>query len=200
MNIKLLLVDNRQLILECLKYRLNKETNICVIGTLSNPKYLQHELLSNSPDIVIMNFRMELSNKINLTKLLKNIPNLRVVILSKHEYIEYIQASYNAGASAFISEEKSFQELIFTIRQVYLGDKMFPKIEENQIDKMLTPNESGVLKRIAEDKTNLEISEEMMISIRTVEYHISSIIRKLDVESRVGAVVTAIKRGLLSIK
>jgi DNA-binding CsgD family transcriptional regulator len=65
---------------------------------------------------------------------------------------------------------------------------------------MLTPKESEVLKRIAEDKTNSEISEEMMISIRTVEYHISSIIRKLNVESRVDAVVTAIKRGLLSIK
>lgn len=200
MNINLLLVDNRQLVLECLKHRLNKEPNICVIGTLSNPKYLQHEIITNSPDIVLINYRMELSNKINLTKLLNNIPHLRVIILSKHKYSEYIQASYNAGASAFISEEKSFQELIFTIRQVYLGDKIFPKVEENQKDKILTPKESEVLKRIAEDKTNIEISEEMMISIRTVEYHISSIIRKLNVESRVGAVVTAIKRGLLNIK
>ncbi|MGE8034331.1 response regulator transcription factor [Lysinibacillus sp. NPDC093692] len=200
MNINLLLVDNRQLVLECLKHRLNKEPNICVIGTLSNFEYLQHEIITNSPDIVLMNFRMELSNKINLTKLLKNIPNLRIVILSKYEYPEYIQATYIAGASAFISEEKSFQELIFTIKQVYLGDKIFPKIEENQIDRILTLKESEILKRIAEDKTNFEISEEMMISIRTVEYHISSIIRKLDAESRVGAVVTAIKRGLLSIK
>ncbi|MEQ6355044.1 response regulator transcription factor [Lysinibacillus sp. M3] len=200
MNIKLLLVDNRQLVLECLKHRLNKEPNICVIGTLSNPEYLHHEIITNSPDIVLINLQMELSNKIDLTKLLKNIPHLRVIILSKCKCSEYIRSSYNAGASAFISEEKSFQELIFTIRQVFLGDKRFPKVEKDQIDKMLTPKESEVLKRIAEDKTNIEISEEMMISIRTVEYHISSIIRKLNVESRVGAVVTAIKRGLLSIK
>lgn len=61
----------------------------------------------------------------------------------------------------------------------------------------LTPKELEILKRIAEDKTNSEISVELGISKRTVEYHISSIIRKLDVDTRLGAVVTAIKLDLL---
>jgi len=63
----------------------------------------------------------------------------------------------------------------------------------------LTPKEQEVLQRIAEDKTNNDISEELGISKRTVEHHISSIIRKLNVDSRVGAVVIAIKIGLLHI-
>ncbi|MGE8001934.1 response regulator transcription factor [Lysinibacillus sp. NPDC093216] len=201
MIINVLLVDDRQLLLECLSYRLNNEPTIRVVGAISNPEFLLHEINTNSPDIVLMNIRMKFSSGLDLTiELLKNMPHLRVVILSKYDYVEYVQATYNAGASAFITEEKSTQELVFTIKQVYLGYKLFPKIEENKIDKMLTPKEYEILTRIAEDKTNSEISEEMMISIRTVEYHISSIIRKLNVESRVGAVVTAIKRGLLSIK
>lgn len=61
----------------------------------------------------------------------------------------------------------------------------------------LTPKEYEVLQRVAEDKTNSEISEELGIGKRTVEHHISSIIQKFGVESRVGAVVTAIKKGLL---
>lgn len=64
----------------------------------------------------------------------------------------------------------------------------------------LTPKEYEILERIAEDKTNNEISLELGMSRRTVEYHISSIIRKLNAETRLGAVVTAIKLGLLSIK
>lgn len=197
----MLLVDDRQLLLECLSNRLNKEPTIRVVGVVSNPEFLLHEIIATSPNIVLMNIGMKLVNGIDLTvELLKNMPHLRIIILSKHDYAEYIQAAYNAGASAFMTEEKPIQELIFTIKQVYSGHKLFPKIEVIKIDKMLTPKEYEILKWIAEDKTNSEISEEMMISIRTVEYHISSIIRKLNVESRVGAVVTAIKRGLLSIK
>lgn len=64
----------------------------------------------------------------------------------------------------------------------------------------LSPKEYEILERIAEDKTNNEISLELGMSRRTVEYHISSIIRKLNAETRLGAVVTAIKLGLLSIK
>jgi len=64
----------------------------------------------------------------------------------------------------------------------------------------LTPKEYEILERFAEDKTNNEISLELGMSRRTVEYHISSIIRKLNAETRLGAVVTAIKLGLLSIK
>ncbi|MCM0623756.1 LuxR C-terminal-related transcriptional regulator [Lysinibacillus sp. OL1_EC] len=64
----------------------------------------------------------------------------------------------------------------------------------------LTPKEYEILERIAEDKTNNEISLELGMSRRTVEYHISSIIRKLNAETRLGAVVTAIKLGLLRIK
>lgn len=61
----------------------------------------------------------------------------------------------------------------------------------------LTPKELEILERIAEDKTNSEISVELGISKRTVEHHISSIICKLDVDTRLGAVVTAIKLDLL---
>ncbi|MEY9975872.1 DNA-binding CsgD family transcriptional regulator [Lysinibacillus sp. RC79] len=64
---------------------------------------------------------------------------------------------------------------------------------------ILTPKEYKILQKIAEDKTNNDISEELGISKRTVEHHISSIIRKLNVDSRVGAVVIAIKLGLLHI-
>ncbi len=65
--------------------------------------------------------------------------------------------------------------------------------------KRLTAKERQILMLVAMDKTNAEISQELYISERTVEYHISSIIRKLDAKSRVGAVVNAIKNGEIDL-
>lgn len=65
--------------------------------------------------------------------------------------------------------------------------------------KRLTVKERQILMLVAMDKTNAEISQELYISERTVEYHISSIIRKLDAKSRVGAVVNAIKNGEIDL-
>ncbi|WP_339211646.1 LuxR C-terminal-related transcriptional regulator [Aeribacillus sp. FSL K6-8210] len=64
-------------------------------------------------------------------------------------------------------------------------------------DHYLTKTELEILKLISEDKTNAEISDILMVSRRTVEHHVSSIIKKLNVYSRVGAVVKGIKLGLL---
>ena len=65
--------------------------------------------------------------------------------------------------------------------------------------KRLTAKERQILMLVAMDKTNAEISQELYISERTVEYHISSIIRKLDAKSRVGAVFNAIKNGEIDL-
>lgn len=65
--------------------------------------------------------------------------------------------------------------------------------------KRLTAKERQILMLVAMDKTNAEISQELYISERNVEYHISSIIRKLDAKSRVGAVVNAIKNGEIDL-
>jgi len=66
LNIKVLLVDDRQLLLECLSNRLNKEPTIRVVGSISNPTFLLHEITVNSPDIVLMNIQMKLSNGLDL--------------------------------------------------------------------------------------------------------------------------------------
>ncbi|MDF2859423.1 MAG: DNA-binding response regulator, luxR family protein, partial [Neobacillus sp.] len=168
----------------------------------SDPTSLFTVIQQTGPTIVVMDVRIKSYNGIKLTKkILEEYPHIKVVILSGYDYDEYIQAAFQAGASAFVTKERSNVELVSAIKQSYEGYKVFPRnmAEIYQSCTGLTQKEREVLKLIAEDKTNYEISEELMISKRTVERHVSSILQKLDADSRVGAVVNGIKKGFLSI-
>ncbi|MCM3410009.1 response regulator transcription factor [Metabacillus litoralis] len=202
MKIKVLLVDDHVLILDGLKQLLDNEEDIEVINYLSNPSTLFTVIQQTFPDIVVMDVRIKTENGIELTKKILDVyPQIKVVILSGYDYDEYIQAAFQAGASAFVTKERSNDELVSVIRKSYQGNKVFPRnmAKINQTSMDLTRKEREILKLVAEDKTNYEISDELNISKRTVERHISSIIHKLEAESRVGAVVIGIRKGLLSV-
>lgn len=200
LSIRVLIVDDHVLFLESLKYILLENPIIEVINTLSEPEKLMTELTENSPDLILMDIRIKNHNGLELTRIVKeSFPYISVIILTGYNDDEYIEAAYNAGASGFIAKEKSNELLITTIKQVYEGYQMFPKHDTGTVNKKLTITELEVLKKIAEDKSNYVISTEMMVSKRTVENHVSSIIRKLEVDSRVGAVVKAIKNGLINV-
>lgn len=200
LNIKVLIVDDHVLFLESLKSILLSNSSIQVINTLSDPSLLINTITEVPPDIILMDIRIKSYNGLELTRNIKKIaPHISVIILTGYNDEEYINAAYSAGASAFIAKEKSNDLLITTIKQVYEGYQIFPKQNQPLSSNTLTLTELAVLKKIAEDKSNYVISNEMMVSKRTVENHISSIIRKLEVDSRVGAVVAAIKRGLIAV-
>ena len=142
---------------------------------------------------------MKSYNGIILTKkILEVFPQIKVVVLSGYDYDEYMIAAHQAGASAFVTKEKSNDELVIAIKQAYLGNQIFPEAS-NLTGETLTHKEREILQLIAEDKTNIEISDHLMISKRTIERHVSSIIQKLDADSRLGAVVNGIKQGLLNV-
>ncbi len=100
---------------------------------------------------------------------------------------------YNAER-AYVKKENSINELITAVKQSFAGNHVFPQHSVNLSVDRLTHKELEVLKLIAEDKTNMEISSALKLSKRTVERHISSIIQKMDANSRVGAVVNGIKQ------
>jgi two-component system, NarL family, response regulator LiaR len=199
MKIKILLVDDHLLVMLGIKQLLENEPDFEVVNTIYNPADLDTEITKNNPDVIVMDIRMKNYNGIELTrKIIEKHPKLKVVILSGYDYDEYIEAAYQAGAYAFVTKEKSAFELANAVRQSYSGIKSFPNEIPAQNKPHLTKMELQILKLISEDKTNAEISEMLMISKRTVEHHVSSIIRKLDVDSRVGAVMKGIKLGLLN--
>ncbi|QGG52888.1 response regulator transcription factor [Lysinibacillus pakistanensis] len=195
MSIKVLLVDDHLLLVESLKTILEAEPTIHVVGTITDPSQLLEDTLSLQPDVLLMDIRIKTYNGLNLTKaIIKSIPTMPIIILSGYDDDAYIQAAQNAGAKAFIKKEQSNEDLIETVKKVYAGYTLFPSFEKT----LLTPKELEVLQLIVAEKTSEVISKELSISKRTVEHHISSILRKLGVQSRVGAVVKALEQGLVN--
>ncbi|RYM02936.1 response regulator transcription factor [Sporolactobacillus sp. THM7-7] len=200
MSISVLLVDDHVLMLMGLKELLEKESDLQVEDALSDPTALASRIKFSHPDVAVLDVRLKSQNGIELTQMLKEqFPYLKVVLLSGYAYDEYIEAAIQAGADAYVSKEKSNTELITTIRQVYRGKKLFPDVHPGRSGEALTPKEREILALIADELTTAEISDRLSISKRTVEYHIASILRKLDADSRIGAVVNGIKKGLLNV-
>ncbi|WP_027410279.1 response regulator [Anoxybacteroides tepidamans] len=198
MKIKILLVDDHLLVMHGIQQLLENEVDLEVVNTVCDPALLKTEIKKHNPDVIVMDIRMKNDNGIEWTrKIAKTYPTCKVVILSGYDYDEYIRAAYEAGAYAFVTKENSAFELANAIRQTYLGIKSFPIDSLCNCNSPLTTTELRILQFISEDKTNTEISDLLHISRRTVEHHVSSILRKLDVDSRVGAVVKAIKLGLI---
>lgn len=199
LQIKVLLADDHILVLEGLKQVLKKEKEIEVINMVSNPQSLEEEIRKQTPDVLVLDVRFKSHNGIELTKkLLKKYPNLKVILVSGFNHLEYIQAASAAGCFAFLSKDKTNSELVCLIKKAAQGIKHFPNLVETGINETLTKRETTILELIAKDYSNSKISEELNISKRTVEYHISSIIDKLNVDTRVGAVVKGIQKGYLN--
>ncbi|GCF76747.1 DNA-binding response regulator [Bacillus cereus] len=199
MSIHTLLVDDHLLVMLGIQRLLESEEDIEVINTVHDPSILIKTVEDTRPDVIVTDIRMKQYNGIELTKdLLSKFPDVKVVILSGYDHEEYYNAAFEAGASAYITKERSAFDLANAIRQSHMGYILFSKnqIIGNNIEA-LTSAEQRILLLISKDKTNYEISTDLSISKRTVEYHISSIIRKLGVDSRVGAVVKGIKKGLI---
>lgn len=199
-TINIILVDDHLLMLMGLKELLEKEADFHVMNALSDPINLEQVIKSDPPDVLVLDVRLKNTNGIDLTRRIKKTQaHLKIVILSGYTFDEYIEAAMQAGADAYVTKEESNMKLASVIRQVCQGEKVFPNLHPDIPSESLTPRERDILKLIAADMTTTEISEKLSISKRTVEYHISSIMQKLGADSRVGAVVNAIKKGLLSV-
>jgi DNA-binding NarL/FixJ family response regulator len=200
MPISVILVDDHVLMLNGLKELLDKEADLHVVAALSDPCTLKQTITRQRPDVLVLDVRLKAQNGIAIAGQLKNeFPALKIIILSGYHYREYIEAADQAGADAYVTKETSNSDLTRAIRAVHLGRRVFPNLNPVPQGKTLTPKEREILKLIAADLTNAEIGEELSISKRTVEYHVTSIIQKLGVDSRLGAVVIAIKKGLLDV-
>ncbi|MCL1632083.1 response regulator transcription factor [Sporolactobacillus sp. CPB3-1] len=199
-TINIILVDDHLLMLMGLKELLEKEQGFHVLEAFTDPVQLESYLALHPPDILVLDVRLKNTSGIEITKQLKKSNTaLKIILLSGYQYDEYVEAAKSAGADAYVTKEESNARLATVIRQVYNGEKIFPNLHPEIHSETLTTRELDILKLIAKDLTTREISKELAISKRTVEYHISSIIQKLDADSRVGAVVNAIKKGLLNI-
>ena len=214
MPIRVLLVDDDDLMRAGLKAVLSSDEAIDVVGEASDGRAAVEQVRELGPAVVLMDVRMPDLDGISATReMLGTSPEVKVMILTTFEQDDYIFGALNAGASGFLLKRTSPEDLIAGIHTVAVGDSLLsPSVTRRVIDRManqpgaerpyderlddLTPREREVLAQLARGLSNGEIAEELVIEESTVKTHVKRILMKLHLRDRVQAVIFAYESGL----
>ncbi|WP_413378889.1 response regulator [Alkalihalobacillus sp. 1P02AB] len=208
MTIKVMIVDDHTVVRKGLIYFLETVEDLTVVGEAENGKEAIDKVKDLQPDVVLMDLLMPVMDGIEATeKMVRQFPRVKVLILSSFSEHDHVIPALQAGASGYQLKDIEPEQLVETIRAVYLGEsKLHDKVtkyvltrisnvtsEEEKLVKSLTKREKEVLIEIAKGKSNKEIAADLEITEKTVKTHISNVFSKIEVNDRTQAALFAIK-------
>jgi two-component system response regulator NreC len=213
-RIRLLLVDDHEVVRSGLRMLLENEADLVIVGEASNGHEALELVEKLNPDVVIMDITLPDISGIDATRHIKEShPDVAVVALTIHEDQQYFFEMLQAGASAYVPKRAAPDDLITAIRAAHRGemyiysslakllvnDFLVRSSEEGAKERMdgLTRREQEVLSLLADGKTNDEIAEQLIISTHTVARHRENLMGKLGLHSRSELVKYAIRQGLI---
>ncbi|HEX6290493.1 MAG TPA: response regulator transcription factor [Herpetosiphonaceae bacterium] len=222
-TINLLIVDDHPLFRQGVRYSLQEEHDIKVVGDAASAEEALQFISVTPPDVMIVDLNLPGMDGLELTRQIhRTYPSLGVIMLSMHESDEQAFNALRAGAAAYYSKEISSVQLAQIIRRVARGEYVInevmfdePKVAQRILSQFrdinrgvtteadvdfslfspLSDREIEVLEKIAAGSSNKEIADNLGISTQTVKNHISSILRKLSLNDRTQAVIYALRRG-----
>ena len=217
-KIKILIVDDHELIIKGIGVMLNSVNNLEIIGEAINGQEAITNCREVPPDVVFMDISMPVLSGIEACRqIVHQHPDVKVIALSQHEDGEYVYQMLKAGGSGYMLKNSSKEEFLEAIRSVMAGEKYFShRISEIMISDLvnrreietdaekslnhITRREKEIIRLIADELSNQEIGEKLHISLRTVETHRRNIMQKLDVKSVVSLIKYAVKHKIISLR
>lgn len=217
---RILLVDDHAVVRGGLRMLLAADPDLDIVGEAENGIQGIQMAGELQPDVVLMDISMPDMNGIEATRRIKaQYPNIAVLALTMHEDDQYFFEMLAAGASGYVPKRAAPNDLISAIQAVRGGGMfLFPSVARTLVQDYLqrreqpgdapgpqgfedlTEREREVLTLIAEGRTNQEIADLLVISIKTVNRHRENIMAKLNLHSRVELVRYAIAQGLIDLK
>lgn len=209
-NIKVLLVDDHEMVRIGLAAVLDTEEGIEVIGEAGSGEEGLRLAKEYKPDVVLMDLVMDGMDGIETTReLLKLLPDCKVIVLTSYLDDEKMYPVIEAGAFSYLLKTSRATEIADAIRAADRGQSV---LESQVASKMmnrfrqppaqmkahedLTDREMDVLRLLAQGKSNQDIADTLIIGIKTVKFHVTNILAKLDVDDRTQAAIYAYKNGL----
>jgi len=211
-TIKVLLVDDHQVVIQGLKFFLNTQSEIEIVGEVNNGKKALEAIEQLKPHIVLMDLVMPVMDGVETTRKIKELyPGVKVIVLTSFSDKNHILPALRAGAVAYQLKDIDPDELVKTIYSVFRGENQLHPIATNLLlshmtnevkiaDELnlatLSPREMEVLHQISLGKNNKQISAQLCITEKTVKTHVSSILSKLELDDRTQAAIFALKNNL----
>jgi DNA-binding NarL/FixJ family response regulator len=211
-SIRVLLVDDQQLVRSGFRMILESEPDIEVVGEAADGREAVHKTGTLEPDVVLMDIRMPVLDGVQATKMLAG-SRARVLVVTTFDLDEYVFSALRAGASGFVLKDVPPEVLIDAVRVVAGGEGLLsPSLTRRLIEEYgrsaapqdrsadlgeLTDRELEVLRLIARGLSNAEIAETLGVAEATIKTHVGRILVKLGLRDRVQAVVLAYESGLI---
>ena len=202
--IKVAIVDDHVVVRAGLKYVLESDSEMELVGEYGGGKGAAEYLRSINPDVTLMDVRMpDLSGVDALKEVLTDNPKARVVMLTTSDVEEDVYRSIEEGALGYVMKEAPVEEILGAIRSamagdVYMSEEIRRIYETRKGAKGLSPREAEVLIAVSDGLGNREIGSKLGISENSVKMHLKRIFYKLGASDRAEAVNLAVKRGFLT--
>jgi DNA-binding NarL/FixJ family response regulator len=211
------LVEDHTLVRSGIRSLLEKSSDVKVIGEASDGREALDLCRTLRPDVVLADVEMRNLNGIEAARQIQDeFPQTKVIMLSMHSDRQYVLESLRAGALGYVLKDAAPNELLTAIQNVAEGRRyLSPSLSDLVIEdyarrgngaatagelEALSPREREVLQLVAEGNSSAQIAERLRISIRTVDTHRFSLMRKLEIHSVAGLTKFAIANGLTSAK
>ena len=215
-NIRVLVADDHALFREGIRQVLTEAAGFEVVAETGNGADALRQIERTRPDVVLLDITMpDMSGLEVATELQRQGWKPRILMLSVHDHAEYVLQGVRAGASGYLRKDTSPTELRAAVRAVARGDEFFSPIVAARLAQLarrpdrgtqdagldvLTPREQEVLTGIVNGDTNKEIAAALGISVRTVETHRESIMKKLGIRTVAGLTRFALSSGSVELR
>jgi two-component system, NarL family, response regulator LiaR len=212
-NVSILVADDHPAFRDGFCRLLEDEPDFKVIGRAGNCEEVVRLASQLHPDVAIIDVSMPGMAGIEAVKQIKEAsPTTAILMLSAYDYESFVLAALRAGANGYLLKNSPCEELLGAIRRVHLGKVVLdPEIASVALQRLsrkkgtrsdqieeLSRRELEVLALVARGCSNKKISEQLVISERTVDSHLIKVFGKLGVKSRTTAVLSALKKGWLT--
>ena len=214
-TIRILIADDHEIIHNGIVDMLKSEDDLVIQGHAYNGREALEQVLLLQPDIIFMDIAMPELNGIEATRLIREKnSSSKIIALTQHEENEYVVQFLNAGGNGYMlknSKKEEFKDAIKAVlrNQRYLSYELSHNLLNSVISKgsdpegkksvHLTRREIEIIKKIAEEKNNQEIADELNISLRTVETHRRNIMQKLEAKSVISLLKYASQQKLIDL-
>lgn len=209
-RVRVLIVDDHEVLAASLAQALDAETDLRVVGRAGSLERAAALIPSELPDVLLLDHRLPDGDGVSAIPRLRALrPSMAVVVLTASTAEHVMVAAIEAGVSGFVSKTRGLGELTAAVRAAAAGEavvspemlsRLLPRLQRgrNGVARVtLTERERDVLALVAEGMTNAAIADRLTVSVHTVRNHVANLSAKLGASSKLEALAIAVREGLL---